>query len=61
MVDLVSSSRAANQKDKPKMLICKLIKEKKLEEFIEKQNEEIEDLKLMLKETKLKLEGMKMT
>ena len=31
-------------------------REKKLEEFIEKQNEEIEDLKLMLKETTLKLE-----
>ena len=31
-------------------------REKKLEEFIEKQNEEIEDLKLMLIETTLKLE-----
>ena len=31
-------------------------KEKKLDELIEKQTEEIEDLKLMLKETTLKLE-----
>ena len=31
-------------------------KEKNFDDLIEKQNEEIEDLKLMLKETKIKLE-----